>query len=71
MHVSGEADSDGKGGVGVCLNRDLGLGFVSMENPCELREKNSSPFSSNRTMFETEEVVDFHIFVTLILVTVL
>uniref|UniRef100_A0A4W4GE39 Autophagy related 2A n=1 Tax=Electrophorus electricus TaxID=8005 RepID=A0A4W4GE39_ELEEL len=41
------------GGVG--LNRDLGS--TSMENPCEMREKNSSPFSSNRTMFETEEMV--------------
>lgn len=39
------------------LNGDLGLGSVSLENPCELREKNSSPFSSNRTMFETEEMV--------------
>ncbi|KAF7707420.1 autophagy-related protein 2 homolog A [Silurus meridionalis] len=57
VHVSGAADSDGRGTVGVGLNRDLGLGFVSMENPCELREKNSSPFSSNRTMFETEEMV--------------
>ncbi|XP_047658028.1 autophagy-related protein 2 homolog A isoform X3 [Tachysurus fulvidraco] len=57
VHVSGAADSDDKGGVGVGLNRDLGLGFVSVENPCELREKNSSPFSSNRTMFETEEMV--------------
>ncbi|KAB5571342.1 hypothetical protein PHYPO_G00223950 [Pangasianodon hypophthalmus] len=57
VHVSGAADSDGRGGVGVGLNGDLGLGFVSMENPCELREKNSSPFSSNRTMFETEEMV--------------
>uniref|UniRef100_A0A8C2KYL5 Autophagy related 2A n=1 Tax=Cyprinus carpio TaxID=7962 RepID=A0A8C2KYL5_CYPCA len=45
--------------TGVCegVNRDLGLGSMSLENPCELREKNSSPFSSNRTMFETEEMV--------------
>ncbi|KAF4091423.1 hypothetical protein AMELA_G00036730 [Ameiurus melas] len=57
VHVSGAADSDGRGGVGVGLNMDLGSGFVSVENPCELREKNSSPFSSNRTMFETEEMV--------------
>ncbi|XP_060783916.1 autophagy-related protein 2 homolog A [Neoarius graeffei] len=57
VHVIGAADSDGRAGVDVGLNRDLGLGFVSMENPCELREKNSSPFSSNRTMFETEEMV--------------
>uniref|UniRef100_A0A8C1CSU8 Autophagy related 2A n=1 Tax=Cyprinus carpio carpio TaxID=630221 RepID=A0A8C1CSU8_CYPCA len=39
------------------LGQDLGLGSMSLENPCELREKNSSPFSSNRTMFETEEMV--------------
>ncbi|XP_053361603.1 autophagy-related protein 2 homolog A isoform X1 [Clarias gariepinus] len=57
VYVSGAADSDGPGGVGVGINRDLGFGFVSMESPCELREKNSSPFSSNRTMFETEEMV--------------
>ncbi|KAL0176315.1 hypothetical protein M9458_028645, partial [Cirrhinus mrigala] len=49
----------GSDGMGVCegVNRDLGLGSMSLENPCELREKNSSPFSSNRTMFETEEMV--------------
>lgn len=56
VRVSGEAGADSRG-VGVGLNRDLGLGSVSMENPCELREKNSSPFSSNQTMFETEEMV--------------
>uniref|UniRef100_A0AAR2JFN0 Autophagy related 2A n=1 Tax=Pygocentrus nattereri TaxID=42514 RepID=A0AAR2JFN0_PYGNA len=50
-------DGTPRGVVGVGLNRDSGLGSVSMENPCELREKNSSPFSSNRTMFETEEMV--------------
>lgn len=71
VHVSGAADSDSRGGVGVGLNRDLGLGFVSMENPCELREKNSSPFSSNCTMFETEEVDNFLSFVTHILVSFL
>ncbi|XP_076143716.1 autophagy-related protein 2 homolog A [Alosa pseudoharengus] len=37
--------------------QDLGLGSMSLENPCEMHEKNSSPFSSNRTMFETEEMV--------------
>uniref|UniRef100_A0AAR2LYP3 Autophagy related 2A n=1 Tax=Pygocentrus nattereri TaxID=42514 RepID=A0AAR2LYP3_PYGNA len=57
VRVSGEAGTDSRGVVGVGLNRDSGLGSVSMENPCELREKNSSPFSSNRTMFETEEMV--------------
>lgn len=55
MRVNEGAGSDS---MGVCegMNRDLGLGSMSLENPCELREKNSSPFSSNRTMFETEEV---------------
>ncbi|XP_066504657.1 autophagy-related protein 2 homolog A [Hoplias malabaricus] len=57
VRVSREADTDTRGDKGVGLKRDLGLGSVSMENPCELREKNSSPFSSNRTMFETEEMV--------------
>uniref|UniRef100_A0A672Q8R7 Autophagy related 2A n=1 Tax=Sinocyclocheilus grahami TaxID=75366 RepID=A0A672Q8R7_SINGR len=49
----------GSDSTGVCegVNRDLGLGSMSLENPCELREKNSSPFSSSRTMFETEEMV--------------
>ncbi|XP_062856469.1 autophagy-related protein 2 homolog A isoform X2 [Trichomycterus rosablanca] len=57
VRVSGEADLDAKGGVGVGVNKEVGHGFVSVENPCEMREKNSSPFSSNRTMFETEEMV--------------
>ncbi|XP_051514871.1 autophagy-related protein 2 homolog A-like [Myxocyprinus asiaticus] len=48
---------EGAGGVCDGVKRDLGLSSVSLENPCELREKNSSPFSSNRTMFETEEMV--------------
>uniref|UniRef100_A0A8C7G4N1 Autophagy related 2A n=1 Tax=Oncorhynchus kisutch TaxID=8019 RepID=A0A8C7G4N1_ONCKI len=51
----GEGLGSGLGGVGVGLMRDLGS--MSFENPCELREKTSSPFSSNRTMFETEEMV--------------
>uniref|UniRef100_A0A673VRN4 Autophagy related 2A n=1 Tax=Salmo trutta TaxID=8032 RepID=A0A673VRN4_SALTR len=51
----GEALGSGLGGLGVGLMRDLGS--MSFENPCELREKTSSPFSSNRTMFETEEMV--------------
>ncbi|XP_076877879.1 autophagy-related protein 2 homolog A [Brachyhypopomus gauderio] len=55
VRVSGGAGLDGGMGGGVGLNRDLGS--TSMENPCEMREKNSSPFSSNRTMFETEEMV--------------
>uniref|UniRef100_A0A8C7J4R5 Autophagy related 2A n=1 Tax=Oncorhynchus kisutch TaxID=8019 RepID=A0A8C7J4R5_ONCKI len=51
----GEGLGSALGGVGVGLMRDLGS--MSFENPCELREKTSSPFSSNRTMFETEEMV--------------
>lgn len=66
VRVSGEAGMDSTGVAGVGLNRDLGLGSMSMENPCELREKNSSPFSSNRTMFETEEV-DIFCFITVLI----
>ncbi|CAB1337518.1 unnamed protein product [Coregonus sp. 'balchen'] len=51
----GEGLGSALGGVGLGLMRDLGS--MSFENPCELREKTSSPFSSNRTMFETEEMV--------------
>uniref|UniRef100_A0A6Q2ZEL9 Autophagy related 2A n=1 Tax=Esox lucius TaxID=8010 RepID=A0A6Q2ZEL9_ESOLU len=51
----GEGLGSALGGVGMGLMRDLGA--MSFENPCELREKTSSPFSSNRTMFETEEMV--------------
>lgn len=29
---------------------------LSVESPCELREPEPSPFSSKRTMYETEEV---------------
>uniref|UniRef100_A0A4W5NJF9 Autophagy related 2A n=1 Tax=Hucho hucho TaxID=62062 RepID=A0A4W5NJF9_9TELE len=53
--LGGEGLGSALGGVGVGLMRDLGS--MSFENPCELREKTSSPFSSNRTMFETEEMV--------------
>lgn len=35
--------------------RDQGAAFF--ESHCELQDKTSSPFSSNRTMFETEEMV--------------
>ncbi|XP_039616656.1 autophagy-related protein 2 homolog A isoform X1 [Polypterus senegalus] len=34
---------------------DMDMGTV--ESPCELRQRESSPFSSKRTMFETEEMV--------------
>uniref|UniRef100_A0A3B3ZN14 Uncharacterized protein n=1 Tax=Periophthalmus magnuspinnatus TaxID=409849 RepID=A0A3B3ZN14_9GOBI len=37
------------------LIRDQGAAFF--ESHCELQDKTSSPFSSNRTMFETEEMV--------------
>uniref|UniRef100_A0A8C2XIC9 Autophagy related 2A n=1 Tax=Cyclopterus lumpus TaxID=8103 RepID=A0A8C2XIC9_CYCLU len=40
---------------GMNLIRDLGSAFF--ESHCELNDKTSSPFSSNRTMFETEEMV--------------
>ncbi|KAJ8246974.1 hypothetical protein GJAV_G00257360 [Gymnothorax javanicus] len=53
--------SDGGGGgdrrMGPRLGLDRDLGSMSLESPCELREPESSPFSSNRTMFETEEMV--------------
>uniref|UniRef100_A0A674CIT4 Autophagy related 2A n=1 Tax=Salmo trutta TaxID=8032 RepID=A0A674CIT4_SALTR len=55
MANGGEGLGSALGRVGVGLMRDLGS--MSFENPCELREKTSSPFSSNRTMFETEEMV--------------
>ncbi|XP_056139851.1 autophagy-related protein 2 homolog A isoform X2 [Lampris incognitus] len=58
VHVNGgEAQGPGGvlGGLGIGLVRDLGA--MSFESACELREKTSSPFSSNRTMFETEEMV--------------
>ncbi|XP_031424762.1 autophagy-related protein 2 homolog A [Clupea harengus] len=54
LRVRGDASTEAV--VGGVL-RDMGLGSMSLENPCEIREKNSSPFSSNRTMFETEEMV--------------
>uniref|UniRef100_A0A3Q3JKP4 Autophagy related 2A n=1 Tax=Monopterus albus TaxID=43700 RepID=A0A3Q3JKP4_MONAL len=45
----------GLGGMNLGLIRDLGAAFF--ESHCELNDKTSSPFSSNRTMFETEEMV--------------
>uniref|UniRef100_A0A1A8BFY2 Autophagy related 2A n=1 Tax=Nothobranchius kadleci TaxID=1051664 RepID=A0A1A8BFY2_NOTKA len=52
----GEAQgpSAGLSGMNLGLVRDLGTTF---ESHCEFTEKPSSPFSSNRTMFETEEMV--------------
>uniref|UniRef100_A0A8D3E7E6 Autophagy related 2A n=1 Tax=Scophthalmus maximus TaxID=52904 RepID=A0A8D3E7E6_SCOMX len=45
----------GLSGTNMGLIRDLGAAFF--ESHCELNDKTSSPFSSNRTMFETEEMV--------------
>uniref|UniRef100_A0A8P4K1U6 Autophagy related 2A n=1 Tax=Dicentrarchus labrax TaxID=13489 RepID=A0A8P4K1U6_DICLA len=45
----------GLDGMNLGLIRDLGAAFF--ESHCELNDKTSSPFSSNRTMFETEEMV--------------
>uniref|UniRef100_A0A7N6FAF8 Autophagy related 2A n=1 Tax=Anabas testudineus TaxID=64144 RepID=A0A7N6FAF8_ANATE len=42
-------------GMNMGLIRDLGSAFY--ESHCEFNDKTSSPFSSNRTMFETEEMV--------------
>ncbi|XP_048883412.1 autophagy-related protein 2 homolog A isoform X3 [Brienomyrus brachyistius] len=52
---SGRRWPDGSRVSGLAMDGDLAS--VSMESPCELRERESSPFSSNRTMFETEEMV--------------
>uniref|UniRef100_A0A7N6ANQ9 Autophagy related 2A n=1 Tax=Anabas testudineus TaxID=64144 RepID=A0A7N6ANQ9_ANATE len=45
----------GLSGMNMGLIRDLGSAFY--ESHCEFNDKTSSPFSSNRTMFETEEMV--------------
>ncbi|RVE67358.1 hypothetical protein OJAV_G00102230 [Oryzias javanicus] len=45
----------GLSGMNLSLIKDLGAAFF--ESHCEFNEKTSSPFSSNRTMFETEERV--------------
>ncbi|KAM4732434.1 autophagy-related protein 2 homolog A [Anableps anableps] len=53
----GEAQGPAAGlsGINLGLMKDLGATFF--ESHCEFNEKSSSPFSSNRTMFETEEMV--------------
>ncbi|XP_047441149.1 autophagy-related protein 2 homolog A [Mugil cephalus] len=53
----GEAQGPAAGlsGMNMGLIRDLGAVFF--ESHCEFNDKTSSPFSSNRTMFETEEMV--------------
>ncbi|XP_061581548.1 autophagy-related protein 2 homolog A [Cololabis saira] len=53
----GEAQGPAAGlsGMNLGLLRDLGTAFF--DSHCEFNDKTSSPFSSNRTMFETEEMV--------------
>ncbi|XP_012721537.2 autophagy-related protein 2 homolog A [Fundulus heteroclitus] len=53
----GEAQGPAAGlsGMNLGLIKDLSTTFF--ESHCEFNEKSSSPFSSNRTMFETEEMV--------------
>uniref|UniRef100_A0A3Q4G063 Autophagy related 2A n=1 Tax=Neolamprologus brichardi TaxID=32507 RepID=A0A3Q4G063_NEOBR len=53
----GEAQGPAAGlsGMNAGLIRDLGAAFF--DSHCEFNDKTSSPFSSNRTMFETEEMV--------------
>uniref|UniRef100_A0A669CNR2 Autophagy related 2A n=1 Tax=Oreochromis niloticus TaxID=8128 RepID=A0A669CNR2_ORENI len=55
--TDGEAQGPAAGlsGMNPGLIRDLGAAFF--ESHCEFNDKTSSPFSSNRTMFETEEMV--------------
>uniref|UniRef100_A0A8D3C009 Autophagy related 2A n=1 Tax=Scophthalmus maximus TaxID=52904 RepID=A0A8D3C009_SCOMX len=58
VHVRGgdaQGPTAGLSGTNMGLIRDLGAAFF--ESHCELNDKTSSPFSSNRTMFETEEMV--------------
>lgn len=52
----GEAQGPAAGlsGMNLGLVKDLAATFF--ESHCEFSEKSSSPFSSNCTMFETEEV---------------
>lgn len=57
MRVRGteaQGPAAGLSGMNPGLIRDLGSAVF--ESHCELNDKTSSPFSSNRTMFETEEV---------------
>uniref|UniRef100_A0AAQ5ZB58 Autophagy related 2A n=1 Tax=Amphiprion ocellaris TaxID=80972 RepID=A0AAQ5ZB58_AMPOC len=58
VHVRGgeaQGPAAGLSGMNLGLMRDLGAAFF--ESHCEFNDKTSSPFSSNRTMFETEEMV--------------
>uniref|UniRef100_A0AAQ5YFL5 Autophagy related 2A n=1 Tax=Amphiprion ocellaris TaxID=80972 RepID=A0AAQ5YFL5_AMPOC len=53
--VTAQGPAAGLSGMNLGLMRDLGAAFF--ESHCEFNDKTSSPFSSNRTMFETEEMV--------------
>ncbi|XP_043982946.1 autophagy-related protein 2 homolog A isoform X1 [Gambusia affinis] len=53
----GEAQGPAAGLSGMNLGLMKDLGSTVFESHCEFNEKSSSPFSSNRTMFETEEMV--------------
>ncbi|XP_061541277.1 autophagy-related protein 2 homolog A isoform X1 [Phycodurus eques] len=53
----GETQGPTAGLVGLNLGLAQDLGAAFFESHCELNDKTSSPFSSNRTMFETEEMV--------------
>uniref|UniRef100_A0A8C5E1K8 Autophagy related 2A n=1 Tax=Gouania willdenowi TaxID=441366 RepID=A0A8C5E1K8_GOUWI len=55
VFVSNSGLAAGLSGMNLGLIKDLGAAFF--ESHCEFNEKSSSPFSSNRTMFETEEMV--------------
>uniref|UniRef100_H3DHC2 Autophagy related 2A n=1 Tax=Tetraodon nigroviridis TaxID=99883 RepID=H3DHC2_TETNG len=50
-----QVPTSGLEGMKLGLLGDMGSAFF--ESHCELNDKTSSPFSSNRTMFETEEMV--------------
>ncbi|CAL9707012.1 unnamed protein product [Knipowitschia caucasica] len=54
VRVHGGENDDPTTGIGG-HSRDQRAAFF--ESHCELQDKTSSPFSSNRTMFETEEMV--------------
>ncbi|KAG9475554.1 hypothetical protein GDO78_003774 [Eleutherodactylus coqui] len=41
----------------LCQDKIEDLDLPSVESPCELKQPEPSPFSSKRTMFETEEMV--------------
>ncbi|MBN3300118.1 ATG2A protein, partial [Amia calva] len=56
---TGPSSVGGPGWAGGVLGGvDVGLDSMdSVESPCDLRQTESSPFASSRTMFETEEMV--------------